>query len=233
MLADSKLNLEFWGKATNTVVYIRNRRVHEKTPYEIWYEKQPNIKHMRRFGCTAYLLKKGGNKRKFDTKTIKGIFMEYNETNTYRIYIPETRNIKCDCDVKFDEERNESDLLRYGEGNNDNNDKNEKSIAISLDVENVDEDDNEVTEEEIEEKRELRIEMDERISEEENSDYEDARTEFLNNEGAREEKNIENQEVNIEQEEPTTSRKVGRPKNLTKKAIIVNKSLRTRTRKIG
>ena len=44
MLADSKLNLEFWGKATNTVVYIRNRvksRVHEKTPYEIWYEKQP------------------------------------------------------------------------------------------------------------------------------------------------------------------------------------------------
>ena len=68
--------------------------------------------------------------------------------------------------------------------------------------------------------------MDERIREEENSDYEDARIEFLNNEGAREEENIENQEVNIEQEEPTTSRKVGRPKNLTKEAIIVNKSLR-------
>ena len=68
--------------------------------------------------------------------------------------------------------------------------------------------------------------MDERISGEEDSDYEDARIEFLNNEGAREEENVENQEVNIEQEEPTTSRKAGRPKNLTKEAIIVNKSLR-------
>ena len=67
--------------------------------------------------------------------------MGYNENNTYRIYIPETRNIKCDCDVKFDEERNGSDLLRHGEDNNDNNDKNEKPIAICLDVENVDEDD--------------------------------------------------------------------------------------------
>ena len=152
MLADSKLNLEFWGKAANTAVYIRNlvkSRVHEKIPYEIWYEKQPNIKHMRRFGCTAYLLRKGGNKKKFDTKTIKEIFMGYNENNTYRIYIPETRNIKCNCDVKFDKEKSGSDLLRYGEGNNDNNDKNENNlpIAISLDVENVDEDDNEVTEE--------------------------------------------------------------------------------------
>ena len=67
--------------------------------------------------------------------------------------------------------------------------------------------------------------MDERISEEEDSDYKDARIQFLNNKGAREDENIENQEVNIEQEEPTTSRKVGRPKNLTKEEIIVNKSL--------
>ncbi|KOX67441.1 Copia protein [Melipona quadrifasciata] len=78
-------------------MYIRNRiksRVHDKTSYEIWYEKQPNIKHMRRFGCAAYLLKKRENKKKFDIKTIKGIFMGYNENNTYRIYIPETENIK-------------------------------------------------------------------------------------------------------------------------------------------
>ena len=167
---------------------------------------------MRRFGCTAYLLKKGGNKKKFDIKTIKGIFMGYNENNTYRIYIPEAKNIKCGCDVRFDEEKNGLDLLRYGEGNND---KNEKPIAISLDVENVDEVDNEVTEEKIGEERELRIEVDEGISEEE-SDYKDARIKSLNNENTREEENNENQEVNIEQEELTTSRKVGRPKNLTK-----------------
>ena len=67
---------------------------------------------MKRFGCTAYLLKKGGNRKKFNIKTIKGIFMGYNENNTHRLYVPETRNIKCDCDVKSDEEKNGSDLLR-------------------------------------------------------------------------------------------------------------------------
>ena len=36
---------------------------------------------------------------------------------------------------------NGSDLLRYGEGNDE---KNEKPIAVSSDVENVDEDGNEV-----------------------------------------------------------------------------------------
>ena len=188
-----------------------------KKYHESCYEK-----HMRRFGCTAYLLKKGGNKKKFDIKTIKGIFMGYNENNTYWIYIPETKNIKCDCDAKFDEDKNGSDLLRYGE---DNNDKDEKPISINLDVENVDKDNNEVTEEEIGEERELRTEMNEKISEEEDSDYEDARIKFLNNEDRKEENN-ENQEVNTEQEEPTTSRKIGRPKNLTKEAIIVDKSLR-------
>lgn len=47
---------------------------------------------MRRFSCTAYLLEKRGNKKKFDIKTIKGIFMGINENNTYRIY--NTRNRK-------------------------------------------------------------------------------------------------------------------------------------------
>lgn len=66
------------------------------------------------------------------------------------------------------------------------------------------------------------MDNDERISKEEDSEYEDARIEFLNSEDNREEDNNENQEVTIEQEEPTTGKKVGRSKNLTKEAIIVN-----------
>ena len=71
--------------------------------------------------------------------------MRHNE-NTYRIYIPETENIKCCCDVRFDEERNGSDLLRYEEGKND---KNENLITIRLpnylEIVEKDKDDNEVT----------------------------------------------------------------------------------------
>lgn len=38
LMAESKLDLRFWGEAVNASVYIRNRemsRVHERTPYKI------------------------------------------------------------------------------------------------------------------------------------------------------------------------------------------------------
>lgn len=80
--------------------------------------------------------------------------------------------------------KRETDRICYGEGKND---KNENPIVISLDEKG--ENDNEVTEMKIGGERELRTEMDDdkRISEEENSDYEDARIEFFNNEDTREE----------------------------------------------
>lgn len=66
---------------------------------------------MRRFGCVAYLLDKKKQRKKFDSKITKGIFVEYATNNTYRIYIPETGKIKADCDVKFDENRSVFELL--------------------------------------------------------------------------------------------------------------------------
>lgn len=67
---------------------------------------------------------------------------------------------------------------------------------------------------------------DERISEEGDSDYEDTRIECLNNEDPRKGENNENQKVTLEQGEPAINRKVGRPKNITEEATIVNRYLR-------
>lgn len=114
MIADSKIPLDFWGEAASTAAHIRNRSkstAHGKTPYEMWNERRPNIKYMRRFGCMAYLLDKEGRRKKFDSKMIKGIFVGYATNNTYRVYIPETGRIKTDCDVKFDESRNGYELI--------------------------------------------------------------------------------------------------------------------------
>jgi len=115
MIADSKLPPDFWEEAAYTAAHIRNRSkstVHGKTPYEMWNVRRPNIKYMIRFGCMAYLLDKGERRRKFDSKTIKGIFVGYTTNNTYRVYIPETEKIKTDCDVKFDESKNGYELIR-------------------------------------------------------------------------------------------------------------------------
>ena len=67
---------------------------------------------MRRFGCVAYLLIKGGKRRKFDAKTNKGIFIGYGYNNTYRVYIPEGNKVQCTCDVNFDVKRNGVELLK-------------------------------------------------------------------------------------------------------------------------
>lgn len=115
IMCDSKMPLDFWAEAVCTAVYTRNRTkssVHKKTPYEVWNNRKPNIKHLRRFGCVAYLLDKGITKKKFESKTTKGIFVGYEMNNTYRIYVPETRKVRCDSDVKFDEGRNGCELIQ-------------------------------------------------------------------------------------------------------------------------
>ena len=97
------------------VAHIKNRvksSVHERTPYELWMGRKPNIKYMRRFGCVAYVLIKGGKRRKSDAETNKGIFIGYGYNNTYRVYIPEEDKVQCACDVSFDEKRNGVELLK-------------------------------------------------------------------------------------------------------------------------
>ncbi|KOX67292.1 hypothetical protein WN51_00008, partial [Melipona quadrifasciata] len=61
--------------AANTGIYIRYRvksRVHGKTPYEIWYNKIPNIQEIKEIWMCSVCIEKG---RKFELKTVKGIFM--------------------------------------------------------------------------------------------------------------------------------------------------------------
>ena len=57
MLADSRLPHKFWAEALSTAAYLLNRSptkaLHNKTPFEAWFGKQPNVNHLRVFGCSA------------------------------------------------------------------------------------------------------------------------------------------------------------------------------------
>ena len=58
MLADSRLPQKFWAEALSTAVYLINRSptkaLDKTTPFEAWYEKKPNVSHLRVFGSSAY-----------------------------------------------------------------------------------------------------------------------------------------------------------------------------------
>jgi hypothetical protein len=53
-----RLELEFWGVAVNTAVYIKNRCPTKfldfKTPQEAWSGRKPNVSHLKVFGCKAF-----------------------------------------------------------------------------------------------------------------------------------------------------------------------------------
>lgn len=49
-----------WGEVVLCTTYIRNcfpsLVINNKTPYELWYNKIPNVKHFKVFGSTCYTL---------------------------------------------------------------------------------------------------------------------------------------------------------------------------------
>ena len=59
MLTATNQPLELWEEASNCAIYLRNRAIGKalpnKTPYEAWFGRKPNLSHLRMFGCTAYM----------------------------------------------------------------------------------------------------------------------------------------------------------------------------------
>lgn len=58
-------------------------QAHGRTTYEVWYQKVPNIKHMRSIGYLAYYLIKEEQQQKFESKIKRDIFVGYNENNFF------------------------------------------------------------------------------------------------------------------------------------------------------
>lgn len=102
----AELPKTFWGEAVLTAVYLINRSPTKalktnKTPYELWHNQKPLIKHLRVFGSTVYVHNKTRD-GKFDSKSYKGILVGY-DPNGYKIWIVETEQFIKARDVKFDE----------------------------------------------------------------------------------------------------------------------------------
>ena len=59
ILIQARLLQKFWVEALNTTVYLHNRSptraVDGATPFETWTGEKPDVKHLRSFGCIAYI----------------------------------------------------------------------------------------------------------------------------------------------------------------------------------
>jgi len=72
MIHENNLAKHFWAEAVNTTCYVQNRiyirPILEKTAYELFKGRRPNISYFHHFGCTCYILNNKLCLKKFDAK---------------------------------------------------------------------------------------------------------------------------------------------------------------------
>jgi transposase InsO family protein len=90
MLDEYKVLDSFWDEAINTACHASNRlychRFFNKTPYELLKGRKPNISYFQVFGCKCYILRKGSQLSKFQSKCDEGFLLGYSSNSKpYRV----------------------------------------------------------------------------------------------------------------------------------------------------
>ena len=93
MIHDQNIPMYLWEEATRTTVYVHNRISHStlgnKTPEGMFTRENPEVGHLKIFGCPVYIHIAKEKRSKLDPSGKKGLFVGYSEqSKAYRIYIP-------------------------------------------------------------------------------------------------------------------------------------------------
>lgn len=104
LIFDSNQDKELWGEAVRTAAYLTNRSptetLQQKTPFEMWNERKPNLKYVQLFGTTAHA-KQTGYLKKLDERSKKLIFIGY-APQGYRLYDSISKQVIISRDVIFE-----------------------------------------------------------------------------------------------------------------------------------
>ena len=95
-----------WESAITHAAYLRNRSFSSSintTPYQIWYNKIPNISHLREFGAPVWILLQGQHQdRKLQPKSKRQAFTGFDDgSNSVLYYNAETHNILTSRNFRF------------------------------------------------------------------------------------------------------------------------------------
>jgi hypothetical protein len=106
MILAQGLELEFWGEAINTVVYIKNRCptkvLDSKTPQETWSGRKLDVSHLKVFDCKAFAYVLDEKRTKLESKSMPCVLLGFYEgTKAYHLMCVETKRIIESRDVVF------------------------------------------------------------------------------------------------------------------------------------
>ena len=78
MMSYSTLPKNLWSYALKTANYLLNRvpsKAVQKTPFELWTNRKPSLRHLHVWGCPAEARIYNPHEKKLDSRTISGYFL--------------------------------------------------------------------------------------------------------------------------------------------------------------
>src|SRR4051812_7375456 len=108
MINETNMAKHLWVEEINTACYIQNRisirPILNKTPYELWKNRNPNISYFHPFGYVCYILNTKDHLHKFDSKAQKCFLLGYSEfSKGYRVYNTKTLVVEESINIRFDD----------------------------------------------------------------------------------------------------------------------------------
>ncbi|GJZ83341.1 retrovirus-related pol polyprotein from transposon TNT 1-94 [Tanacetum coccineum] len=108
MLNGSVLSKHFWTDAVRTACYTQNRSIivkrHDKTSYELFRERIPDISYFHVFGCPVFIHNHKDHLGKFDAKADDGYSLGYSSIlKAFRVYNTRRQQIEETYHITFDE----------------------------------------------------------------------------------------------------------------------------------
>ncbi|GJX70458.1 retrovirus-related pol polyprotein from transposon TNT 1-94 [Tanacetum coccineum] len=108
MLNGAVLFKNFWTDAIRIACYTQNRSIivkrHDKTSYEIFKERIPNISYFYVFGCHVFIHNHKDHLGKFDAKADDGYFLGYSSVSkAFRVYNTRRQQLEETYHVTFHE----------------------------------------------------------------------------------------------------------------------------------
>ncbi|XP_050367279.1 uncharacterized protein LOC126785698 [Argentina anserina] len=108
MLHYAGIKTTFWAEAVSTACHTINRDIlrtgTDKTPYELWKGKQPNIKYFHVFGSPCLIYKDRDYLSKFEPRSVPGVFLGYSvNSRAYRVFNKETKSVVETINVAIDD----------------------------------------------------------------------------------------------------------------------------------
>nr|GEY59349.1 zinc finger, CCHC-type [Tanacetum cinerariifolium] len=109
MLKAMHMPQNFWAEATRHAVYVLNRvatkALKDSTPYEALKGRKPNMRHLRVFGCKAYVKVTKPHLKKLDDRSRELVYLGTKpRSNAYRLFDPVTKDMIVSRYVKFKED---------------------------------------------------------------------------------------------------------------------------------